>query len=80
MQFLNECINFENSFDGKLFNFFCLYISPSQTRDIFETFADNFELTLNKVINKNPILIVVLGDLNAKQLTSTRVIQILKKA
>ena len=80
MQFLNECTNFETSFDGKLFNFFCLYISPSQTRDIFETFADNFELTLNKVINKNPILIVVLGDLNAKQLTSTRVIQILKKA
>ena len=80
MQFLNECINFETSFDGKLFNFLCLYISPSQTRDIFERFADNFELTLNKVINKNPILIVVLGDLNAKQLTSTRVIQILKKA
>ena len=66
MQFLNECINFEISFNGKLFNFLCLYTSPSQTRDIFETFADNFELTLNKVINKNPILIVALGDLNGK--------------
>ena len=47
-------------------SFLCLYRSPSQTRDIFETFADNFELTLDTIVNKNPFLIVALGDFNAK--------------
>ena len=43
IQLLNECINFEIRIGGKLCSFLCLYRSPSQTRDIFETFADNFE-------------------------------------
>ena len=47
-------------------SFLCLYRSPSQTQDIFETFADNFELTLDTIVNKNPILIAVLGDFNTK--------------
>ena len=47
-------------------SFLCLYRSPSQTRDIFETFADNVELTLDSIINKNPFIIVALGDFNAK--------------
>ena len=66
IQFLNECINFEIRIGGKLCSFLCLYRSPSQTRDIFETFADNFELTLDSIINKNPFLIVALDDFNAK--------------
>ena len=51
IQLLNECINFEIRIGGKLCSFLCLYRSPSQTRDIFETFADNFKLTLDSVIN-----------------------------
>ena len=47
-------------------SFLCLYRSPSQTRDIFDTFADTFELTLDTIVNKNPFLIVTLGDFNAK--------------
>ena len=66
IQLLNECINFEIKISGKLCSFLCLYRSPSQTRDIFETFTDNFELTLNWIINKNSFLIVALGSFNAK--------------
>ena len=65
-QFLNECKNFEIRIGRKLCSFLCLYRSPSQTRDIFETCADNFELTLYAIVNKNPFLIVALGDFNAK--------------
>ena len=65
IQFLNECINLEKRIGGKLWSFLCLYRSPSQTRDIFETFVDNFELTLDSII-KNPFLIVALGDFSAK--------------
>ena len=50
----------------KLCSFLCLYRSPSQTRDIFETFADNFELTLDTIINRNPFLIVASGNFNVK--------------
>ena len=65
IQLFNECINFEIRISGKLCSFLCLYRSSSQTRDIFETFADNFGLTLDSIINKNPFLIFALGDLNA---------------
>ena len=34
----------------------------------FEDFADNFELNLDKIANKNPYLLVVLGDFNVKSL------------
>ena len=66
IKFLNECINFEIIIGGKMCNFLYLYRSPSQTRDIFETFTDNVELTLDTLTNKNPFLIVVIGDFNAK--------------
>ena len=66
IQFLNECWNFEIRIGGNLCSFLCLYRSPSQTRDIFDTFADTFELTLDTIVNKNPFLIVTLGDFNAK--------------
>ena len=65
-QFLKECINFEIRIGAKLCRLLCLYRSPSQTRDIFETFADNFELTLDTIVHKKQFLIVALGDLNAK--------------
>ena len=64
--YLKECINFEISSGGKLCNFISLYRSPSQSLDAFEKFADNFEPNLEKVTNKNPYLIVILGDFNAK--------------
>ena len=66
IQFLNECIIFEIKIGGKMCNFLCLYRSPSQTRNIFETFADNLELTLDTLTNKNAFLIVAIGDFNAK--------------
>ena len=52
IQLLNECINFKIRISGKLYCFLCLYRSLSQTRDILETFADNFELTLDLMITK----------------------------
>ena len=64
--YLEECINFEISFTGKLCNFISLYLSPSQSTGVFEKFAGNFELNLDKIANKNSYLIVILGDFNAK--------------
>ena len=59
-------MNFEISFGGKICNFISLYRSSSQSSDTFEDFADNLELNLDKIANKSPYLLVVLGDFNAK--------------
>ena len=64
--FLQECINFELLINDKLCSFVSLYRSPSQTNDQFEEFIKNLELNLEYVSNKNPFLIVLIGDFNAK--------------
>lgn len=52
IQLLNEFINFEIRIRGNVYSFLGLYRSHGQTWDIFETFVDNFELTLDTLINK----------------------------
>ena len=66
IHYLKECMNFEISFGGKICNFISLYRSPSQSSDTFEDFADNLELNLDKISNKSPYLLVVLGDFDVK--------------
>ena len=39
---------------------------PSQSSDSFEEFADNLQLSLDKISKQNPFLTVVLGDFNTK--------------
>ena len=67
IHYLQECINFELNIGGKICNFICLYRSPSQSQDEFEKFIDNLELNLGALCQNNPFLIVLNGDLNAKQ-------------
>ena len=51
---------------NKICNFVALYRSPSQSQDDFEAIADNFEMTLEILAQKNPFLITAIGDFNAK--------------
>ena len=66
VKYLQESISFELRIGGKCCRFSCLYTSPSQTQDEFETFLKNFELTLDKIHENNPFMTIVLGDFNAK--------------
>ena len=50
----------------KTCNFVVLYRSPSQSQDIFESFCENFERTLDNLAQNNPFLLVAIGDVNAK--------------
>ena len=63
---MQECINFEIKIADKICNFISLYRSPSQSKDEFESFADNLELNVDSIALRNPYLIVVLGDFNAQ--------------
>ena len=47
-------------------NFVAIYRSPSQSQDDFENFADNFEITLEPLAQKNPFLLTPIDDFNAK--------------
>ena len=65
IQLLQECINFEIKIADKICNFISLYRSANQSKDEFESFADNLELNLDSIVHRKPYLIVVLGDFNA---------------
>ena len=65
IHYLNECINFEILFGGKICKI-SLHRLSSQSSDNFQDFPDNFELNLDRIANKSPYLMVALGDFNAK--------------
>ena len=65
IRFLHKSIAFELQIGGKLCSFISLYRSPNQSYDDFVSFLDNFELTLDTLAQKNPFLMVALGDFNA---------------
>ena len=64
--YLHECLSFELQIGDKMCEFVALYRSPSHSQDDFETFADNFEITLELLAQINPFLLTVIGDFNAK--------------
>ena len=66
VHYLQECLIFEILIGGKPCNCISLYLSPSQSSDSFEKFADNLQLPLDKISNQNPFLTVALGDFNTK--------------
>ena len=66
VRLLEECIAFDLIISNKLCSFVALYRSPSQSQEDFALFPDNFEMTLDLDSKKNPFLLVVLGDCNAK--------------
>ena len=49
--YLQECLIFEILIGGKSHNIISLYRSPSQTSYFFEEFADNLQLSLDKISN-----------------------------
>ena len=63
---MQESICFELKFDDQTCNFLFVYTSPSQSQDYFKTFTENFELNLENLVQRNPFLVVTIGDFNAK--------------
>ena len=56
ISYLKECLDFELKIGDKYCNFIALYRSPSQSQDDFETFSDNFEMTLENLSQKGSFL------------------------
>ena len=51
---------------GEKIKFLSLYRSSGQNRDKLENFLKNLELRINHTADKNPYMMVLLGDFNAK--------------
>ena len=66
VNYLSECKNFEIMIGNKICNIITLYKSPSQNQEDFQAFIDNLEMNLETLAQRNPFLMVVLGDFNAK--------------
>ena len=67
INFLNECVVFDIKLGNKICSFIALYRSPSQSSDKFESFSINLELTLDRVMQNTPYMIVLLGHFNANE-------------
>ena len=51
---------------NKICNLITLYRFPSQNQDDFQAFEDNLEMNLGTLEQRNPFLMVAIGDFNAK--------------
>ena len=51
---------------NKICNFTTLHRSPGQNQDDFQAFTGNLEMNLETLAPRNPFLMVVIGDFNAK--------------
>ena len=69
VHYLQKCLILEILIGGKSCNFISLYQSPSQSSDSFEEFADNLQLSLDKISNQNPFLTFFLSDFKTKSST-----------
>ena len=66
IRLLHKSIAFDLQMGDKLCSFITLYRSTNQSYNDFVSFLDHFELTLETLTQKNPFLLVALGDFNAK--------------
>ena len=66
LKYNQACISFERRIGEKSCTFICLYRSPSQTNDKFESFLKYFEVNLHKIHEENQFMISALDDFNAK--------------
>ena len=66
VQYLQESICFELKIGDKTCNFLSLYKSPGQSQNDFETFIESLELNLESLVQRNPFLVVLIEDFNAK--------------
>ena len=63
---LKECIVFDIKLGDKICNFIVLDRSISQSTDKLESFLKNAELTLDRVMQNTPYMMVLLGYFNVK--------------
>ena len=63
---MNESLSFELRFGGKVCKFLSLYRSHSQNKDNFKRFLENLDLNFDNLTEKNPFMMIVLDDFNAK--------------
>ena len=63
---LNECVTLSIKHDKQEIIFLSVYRSPSHFSDEFNEFLQNFENIIQNFYSKQPYLITILGDFNAK--------------
>ena len=63
---LDECIVGEIRIQNKKCFITCIYRSPSQTSDEFDSFLFDYDQVCSSIASENPLMSFVIGDFNAK--------------
>ena len=63
---LKECLVTEITITNERCLFTCLYRSPSQNREQFQSFCDSLDILLNNINSLNPAFSIITGDFNGK--------------
>ena len=66
IQYFHECFNIELKTGNKLCYIIALYRSLSQSQGEFEKLSEKLELNLDSLVQNNPFLLVLIGDVNVK--------------
>ncbi len=66
LEILQECLVCELCFDNKKIFFVVIYRSPSQNREEFDHFLDQFEHLITNINQENPYSVIVTGDFNCR--------------
>ena len=66
IQYFHKCFNIELKIGNKLCYIIALCKSPSQSQGEFEKFSEKLELNLDSLVQNNPLLVLLIGDFNAK--------------
>ena len=63
---INECIVTEITANNERYFLTCLYRSPNQNQEQFETFCENLIDVISGINNQQPTRSILVGDFNAK--------------
>ena len=66
LEVLQECLVCELCYDSKKIFFVVIYRSPSQSREEFDLFLDQFEHLISMIKQENPYSVIITGDFNCR--------------
>ena len=63
---LKKCLVTKTTVKNERCFLMCLYRSPSQNREQFQSFCHSLDILMNKINSRNPAISIITGDFNGK--------------
>ena len=63
---VKECLVTEITVKNERYFLTCLYRSPSQNRELFQSFSESLDIPMNNITSLNPAFLIITGYFNGK--------------